>query len=239
MTARVAGIATVLVWACAAAAAVDDTPAAQVEVGGVAIELPAPSGQVAITDERLRKFIEAMVPAVNRHLASYAPAADIERVGTGASFSRWASVHSVREVENLTLREADFIVIRGQMLAAWNDQLAQVAQLVNDEFVKSSERVREAINVDMQFAASDIVPVEVVADEPDAFSTMMLLRSEVKSQGQTLASKLIATTTMMRVGDRLVVLYYYDQHRSDADIAAARDATRDWIAAVRAANTTP
>lgn len=236
---RARAVATLLLSACVATAAADDTATVQVEVGGVAIELPAPSGQVAIKDERLRKFIEAMVPAENRHLASYAPAADIERAGTGASFSRWASVHTVREVESLALREADFVIIRGQMLAAWNDQLAQVAQLVSDEFVKSSERVREAINVDMQFAASDIVPVEVVADEPDAFSTMLLLRSEVKSQGQTIATKLIATTTMMCVADRLVVLYYYDQHRSDADIAAARDATRAWIASVRSVNTAP
>lgn len=239
MRAGAVAIATFLLWSWSAAAAADDPASVTVEVGGVSIELPAPVGHVEITNERMRKLIEALVPAENRHLTSFAPSADLDRVGGGVGLIRWGSVHAVREVENLSLLEADFGVVRAQVLTAWKDELEKVAQFVDEELVKSSERVREAVNIDMQFAATDYAPVEIVADEADAFSTMMLVRSEVKSQGQAIEAKLIVTTTIMRLNDRLVALYYYDQHRSDADIVAAREATRTWIAAVRAANIAP
>ncbi len=233
--------ALALALLCLPASAADDPTAVSVEVGGVLIELPAPAGQVEFTAnrERMRQFIEAIVPSVNRHLASFASAADIDRVEKGGPLARWATVHAVRELENLPFLEADFVVVRAQMMTAWQDEIANVEKFVEEQLVKSSERVKEAVNVDLQFAASDIVPVEVVADEADAFSTMMLVRSEVKAQGQVLEAKVIVATTMMRLGNRLVALYYYDHHRSQDDIVAVRTATRDWIAGVRAANLTP
>ena len=225
----------------AVAADLEDPTSVTVGIGGQSITLVAPSGHVEITvnREKVRRYFEVALPRENRHLATFASIEDVRRMEIGEEMRRFASVQTVRSAEQEVLGEKDFQGLREMLRVNWRSVLTGVADEIAPEMDRSSERVSREFDMEVDFTGDELLPIEVFQDDADAFGTMMLLRSQIKVENETLKVELVATNTMMRVKDRLVVLNYYQDHKSEADRVSAREAAMRWAEAIRSANTAP
>jgi hypothetical protein len=216
-----------------------DPRSVTVEVGGRAIVLPAPGEWVEITANRepIRRVVEAGMPKDNRHLATFTSTDEVARLEAGTDMTNWAVVQSLRAFEAIDVSVTQFGGLQSGMRADWKGIIEQAKGMIGSELEQASQRVGEQLNEKTDLAVDNIEPLELYLDEPGAIGLLMRMRAQVTVADQSSTKTVDMAIVMMPVNSRLISLYVYRNHETDADAEAAKSAAIAWKDAVRAANT--
>jgi hypothetical protein len=194
-------------------------------VGGTPIAIPLPKGmsEVGKADDMV-----LVVPPNNRLIASFAPTNDLPNHTSGLIRS-YAMVQVTRVIENRQIGPSDF----RQIIAATKKQLGTVGDFdmesIEEEF---SRRLK---SLDLNNATVNLnKPLQIGCffSKQDAYGFGMLSAGSMGGAD----FKTAVGAGMVRVKNKLILAYLYEEYENEETVKALRNATEVWSDAILRAN---
>lgn len=214
-----------------------------VQLGNKTVLIPAPEGFEEATSqfESFKARVETTEAPQNDALLAHLPINDCElfRKGLPATFNHYTKISVLKAARELTasrtlLKEAvdDFRNNVGTFL----DPNGAVMKKFERHIEQGLSRL-DSIETKVDFSKPQFLGEFDV--RPDVNSFLMLLTFTVSSGGSEQTMPVVATTTFVRVRERIIFVYAYMKYRSNADTEAIKRFTTKWTTSILAANREP
>lgn len=241
-------IAAVIVCLFGAAVQAQDHEARQaksssVRLGNKTILIPDPEGFQEATSqfESFKARVEATEAPQNDALLSHLPVSDCEliRKGLNATYNHYTKVSVLKVARELTAS-------RALLAEAVDDFRKNVGTFLdpNGEAMKKFERhVEQGLSrLDSRETKVDFSKPQLLGEfdvRPDVNSFLILMAFTINSGGSERTVPVLATTTFVRVRERIIFVYVYKKYESNADMDTIKRFTTKWTTSIVAANREP
>lgn len=209
-----------------------------IEVGGVSIEIPTPSGFARVTPEMtgVVELQKNFVPPTNQQLASFISQNDapIALGGKIPDLTRRFTVQVAKKISDHPLTSEEFAQLKQMYKTEGEQRIEQLKGQLSQFFADASKGVSRQLDTDVVISAGGVVPLPYHFESDRIFSASMLMKSDIRAEsGQTYSEVIAATTTLIHVKDRLLFLYVYG---GKEDLDWTRASSKEWAEAILASN---
>lgn len=201
------------------------------KVGGASIVLPAPSEDMVEVGPDNRGILDAFVAVGNRLVAGYVPTADLpkfESMSPDATFLRYAMVQVVRSVEYTDCKSSDF----QEVVDMFEAEYGKVSEDIMKEATEDARKHLEQLDSEEEFSYGEIKQLGRLFSVEGAYGIGMIMPMSVGDKTYTLA----CCIGLMRVRQRLMFFYYYDEYKGRGTIEALRKVSSAWADSILKAN---
>jgi hypothetical protein len=239
-------IAAVVVFiATAAVQAQQHEPSASpngfsVSLGDKVVALPPPDGyeEVASQFERMKTLFAASHPPGDELLAVYMPVSDCDLLRNGQNPRYvWYMKISVRS----DIRS--FASLRSDFAAAVNFIRKNNAKLfspenkeIKDLQPKVDKALSKELSKDVTVNFAQAKNLGDFVNKPNAYSNLMVMSYKAQIDGKDVWVPVLTAMTLLHVKQRILAIFAYKRYDAEADAAALKQLTTDWIAKILAAN---
>lgn len=227
------GIASAVLLLTGVSASTQNTAsaAASFRVGGEAISIPAPGSELQEIGADYRVLFDRIVPDSNRLVAVFLTADDLEQVRAqkAPALSNYGMIQVLRRAEFADFTPEMFAQIAdamGQQFGAVANGTLQMQQDALNRRVKAFDENAATINLDHP------VPLGSFFSRKDEAGFGMIMGAS--ANGQT--KRLVAGIAIVRVHNRFLYAYVYNEMKGEPSVQAIRVATERWADAILAAN---
>lgn len=215
--------------------------ASPVEVGGVSIEIPTPTGFARVTPEMtaLVELEKNFITSSNQELASFISenAVPTALEGKIPDLRRRFTVQIEKKSAYHLLTTEEFLQLEHVFKADWEQQIERLKSELPLLFSDASNRVSNQLDTNVVISASGVVPLPPHFESDRSFSASMLMKANVRSEFNKVSSGIIAATmTLVYVKNRLLFLYSYGDKQ---DLEWTRARSKEWADTIIAANQVP
>ena len=211
--------------------------AVDIDVGGTRLSIPAPPGYTTLGDAQpYAGMLRSFVPPQNEQYAVFLTAGDVETAARGEvpEPSRFFYVQTAKSVVHRTATLEDFEALKTGV----QKQNARLAEAIEKEIPGLINRVNEQVRkdhaVDLGLSMNQVVPLPPHDESDRTLAFSMLTSYEMTdAEGNAVSWDASVTATFVHVKGKVVFLYAVGER---ADLAWSREASREWAAAVVAAN---
>ncbi len=230
-------------------AAPKEVPAAQpvttVRVGEVAIKMPTPEGyeRVANGSAQHKTFLASTAES-NRLLAGFIPTAApvtpeaaeapediVEETPEKPGMSRYSMVQTLRGIEDNDFTQKDFDDVKVE-LKNMDSNLESIKDQVNKELKSlTTENEKDTVQVGKPIMLGTFL------NESQALGFNMVIKVKTGNKEDGFKELPMACGTLiMRVNDRLLFVYVYDEYKGDDTLKWISTHSTDWAHAILKAN---
>lgn len=223
-----------------AACAVADAQAAPVAFGKRTLEIPAPTGFVAVAkiSPELLRLSEGYLPAGNRLVEIYLSedeAAALAR-GEGAQMQRYFQLQVMRSVDGQPISAEEFSTASKQVEDGIRETIPSLAAEYGDIAAKGNAQVKDAVGVDPGVELGPATYLGAFRREPwGTFFTIALTVASGDAASRS-DERTVGASALVLVNHQVLYLYSYNDYGSEADRRWAEGAVSAWADAVRRAN---
>lgn len=185
-----------------------------VDVGGVSIEIPTPTGFARVTPE-MKGVVElqtSFVPPSNQQLIAFISQDDAPTALEGKipSLAKRFNVQIAKKYASHSLTNAEFSDLKRLYKTEGERMIEQLKGQLSEFFANASKGVSQQLDTNVVISAGGVVPLPSHFENDRIFSASMLMKSDVKGEsGDTYSEVISATTTIIHVKKRLLFLYAY------------------------------
>lgn len=209
-----------------------------VQIGDTAISVPAPKGFTPVTRDmtKLNQLLETFVAPDNVRFVTFIPEELLPVVQAGQipNLPRTLSLQTNKKVVARTVTASDFADLKATVRKQ-NDEIVREAERkmpgLLDEASKSIQRQFKT-KLDMNMNGMVPLPIHAESDRLLAFS-MLLNLAMTTADGQRTNYPGVVTTTFLHTRGKLFFTYVYG---GENDLDWSRQMSKDWAAALLAAN---
>lgn len=209
-----------------------------ISVGGVAIDIPAPPGFVAVTPEmpELHRLLQQFVAETNEELAAFIPAelAPAARAGEIPAAPRRFSVQVAKLVRDRAVTASDFAELKATVRTHIESIHAEVEKQVPGLIEEVNAGLEEQFQVGALLSGLQMLPFPIHAESERTLAQSVLVHYDMNPElvegGESSGA---ATTVFAHVRGRVLALHAFGEQ---GDLEWTRQAAGDWAAAILAAN---
>ena len=193
--------------------------------------IPAPSTDLVEPGSDYRVLLEPLVTNTNRLVAGFVSPPDLNalRTTTGTTLSRYALVQVPRRAEFTDVSPAVFKQVvdslAGQFGASFDATLKDQQDEVNRR-IKDLGASTKAVTLDKPIQLGSFF------NKPDAVSYGMVMPVTVDG----IARKVAMSMIVVRVQQRLLFLYVFDEYKDESSVQWVRTTGEHWADAILAGN---
>jgi hypothetical protein len=203
-----------------------------VAIGGTAVVIPVPWGYLEVSEwePRIRTMAEAMTPADHRLLAVFTSAADLEAIARGDSqgLERYMLLQTERETEARAIGAVEFEARADAVRRRERVLLADVIERLGDGAERLSGTLSSQLAAEVDLEIGETSPLEIFLDTDRQFAIATLTTYRVAGEGRAFEYPVLGATSMIRVADRLLLMYVYATYHSGDDFHWVRKLTEIW-----------
>lgn len=195
------------------------------------LTIPAPSADLAEIGSDYRVLLEPLAPDSNRLIAAFAHPDDLAamRAGSSDGMQQYALVE--------VLRRAEFADITPEIFKQVADGMATQFGTTLDASLKDAQdqlnRSLKALNDNAATVSLDKpIQLGLLFSKPDACGFGVVM--PVSAGGKTI--KMATAVIVLRVQDRVVFAYLYNNYNDEDSVKWVRKTGEDWADAILAAN---
>jgi hypothetical protein len=241
MRIRLQLFATILVSLITLSYGYAEAPLYVINVGGVNLSLPTPPDftEPSTLAPTVRNLGETFTPAGNRLLAIFVSNNDAQlaKAGKEMEMTRYFMVQTLRQTENKPVSKSDFEKIKTILKTQQQNLLAKAKKEITPAINNATKNLsQDTGDPTLSLKLGEVLPLEVIQEENDAFTLIMLTKNAVTKRGVITEMPMIGASTTLLSKGKLVYFYAFSQYRSKDDKEWARKATINWIKQFRAAN---
>lgn len=216
-------------------------PSVAALVGDTPVAIPAPAGfsDPSGASPEMRSIAETLTPPDNRLLAIFVPDADIKRVALGQSpeLTRYFMAQTSRKAESATVSAREF----DQFRTMFTQQQRDAIKSANDDLQKnldvaSKELGRKFQDPEFAIKAGEIKPLGMFDAGGSSFGMTALTSYSGVVDGKKNDVILAMATTIALVKGKIVFLYAYSVHKSNADVDWTIAQSRLWFSSISSLN---
>jgi hypothetical protein len=208
--------------------------------GKITINIPAPDGfaEAAAEVEHVRRTFEMTESPNLDFLASHVPLADYARLKKGELiqlnfYTKVSTLKRYREV-NVSAKEFSDIV---NYLHANQPSLFDIDGPAMKSALKDTNKgLSELLETDAKLDLSQPVNLGVTQKTENSYGTLMMAKYKFQVGNEQKEMLIIFSANLVRVKQRMIYLYVYHRFDTEADIAATRNLTKQWMSKVLSAN---
>lgn len=219
-----------------------------VDVGGVAIRIPAPEGFYRI-DGRNAEYdnvLQASLSRLDRRLAMFGSEVDLAdllsgrwptREGGNLAFDAQVS----RAMERIAISRHEFQGLKREQKEQLGAQLAspEMQRIIREIESGSTNALSDSLDSNMQIAIGDLIPLGVFDETPESLLFAVLMTASVG--GTDIDYQFVGVTAgaTVHIRDRVIYLYSSSKYQGADDLGSVRDSLRKWRDDVVRANQGP
>lgn len=216
-------------FCCSAVCFAADNDVTEVKVGGISINVPAPSSGFEEVGYDKREFLEIAVPPNNRLLSAFLTEEDIKKFGTEELdyLSRYMMLQVARGAEYMSCGPEDFKIVVESMSDAMNQGMQNTIDEANTEI---SRRLK-ALNVDeIRIDKPEMLGKIFSITDATAFAMIMSVKENTRT------TKMICGLCTLRVKSKLIFAYVYSEYKDEDSVNWVCKTTENWAKALLNAN---
>jgi hypothetical protein len=198
--------------------------------GMQSITIPTPAADLVEPGPDYRVLLEPMAPVTNRLIAGFLQPADLEAMRSkgGNQLLHYALVEVPRRAEFADVTPDLFKQVADSVAGQFGASLDGTLKDQQDEVNRRLKELGSAKSVTIDKA----VPLGAFFKKPDATSYGMIMPVTVDSKTVKLAMDMI----VVRVRQRLLFLYIYNEYKDESSIQWLRTTGEQWADAILKAN---
>jgi hypothetical protein len=212
--------------------------AVEIEVGSTRLSIPAPDSYALVTDD-MRPYADVakrFVPPQNQQFALFLSPVDAALAAKGSvpEPQRLFYVQTLRDLVYRPMTTRDFASLKRAMKAE-NDQIAREIEAKAPGMIREiNAGIEKAYDVDLALSVSQVVPLPPHHESDRSLALSMITKYGMTDvRGNPVSWEASITVTLVHVRGKILYLYAVGQKD---DLSWTRDASREWAAAVVAAN---
>ena len=214
--------------------------ASSVQIGGTVILIPDPDGFEEGTSQfpAFKSRMEATEASQNDMLLAHLPVSDCElfRRGFNPTFNHYTKVSVLRTAREMTVTAA----MMKELVANFRQNIGTYLD-PNGQAMKDLERkVGQGLSqLDANETKIDFSKPQQLGEfdtRPDINSFLMLVTVKANVNGTEQTVLVLATTSIVRVKDRILFVYTFVKYRANTDMNTLKAFTTKWTTSILAAN---
>ncbi|MDD5644622.1 MAG: hypothetical protein PHO00_04150 [bacterium] len=216
-------------FCCSAVCFAADNGVSEVKVGGVSINVPAPSAGFEEVGYDKREFLEIAVPPNNRLLSAFLTEEDITKFGTEELeyISRYMMLQVPRGAEYAACGPEDFKVVVESMSDVMNHGMKDTIDEANAEISRRLKTLDlDEVKLDKPEMLGQIFSITDAA----AFAMIMSVKEGTKT------TKMICGLCILRAKSKLLFAYVYSEYENETSVNWVCRTTENWANALVKAN---
>lgn len=213
-------------------------------IGDTAIVVPEPPGYLdaRLVSAQLQQYGQTLAPQSNRVLGFLVQKEDQQRVATnlGPQLKRYHLVQVNRSLEGPTVTVKQFEELREAIRSQASSGMEDARPAVDRELAQRSKQMAKATgDATLSVKLGKTSPLGLYEDRATAIGFLTSVSFPRVVNGKEEVLPVVVATTVTLVKGKPLFMYTYFLRTSDADVAAARQTARAWLAAVEKANALP
>ncbi|MBD2019547.1 hypothetical protein H6F43_05025 [Leptolyngbya sp. FACHB-36] len=210
----------------------------QISVGGTRLAIPTPNGYAPVTPAMkvLNRFLDNLVPPNNKRFLTFIPQTEVQRALKDEipNLERTLNVQVSRRIENAKLSQANFAQVKTLLRQENNKIFEQVRRGLPTSTNRINQATENQFNVNSALQISNIIPLEPHEESARTMAFSLLAKVNATGEnGQRISDTIAGTATLVYVRQKFLFLYCYG---GEKDLQWTRTASKNWTAAVLAAN---
>lgn len=210
-------------------------------IGSTTVNIATPAGYTdpSLRAPRIMQVMTKLTPPTNRLLKMYMQSSDVDTMMTGKQFDmeKYFLVQTALQAEWLEAQPSDFAKLKAELRAlsaSDNVKLMDNAQPGIDQGVKDIGKMVG----DPEFAIklNDSEALGIYRETPRSISMLNSSTVDGTVAGIVSSKRMAAGTTILLIKGKILYLYTFAPHRSEADLAWIRTTAESWETAVLRAN---
>ncbi len=219
-----------------------DTKNIQVNVGGVKIDVQAPTKfyEISKISPETRKIVEGFVPPTNRLLAIFVSEEDLEKVTKGElpELNRYMLLQTYRKLEtkNISTKQFQIVIkqIKEQQDTVFNKEKDKIDKLVDN----AAEQISNEYDTSMEIKIGEIVPLGVFYEHPNAIGIAILSKVQVADEEEKLNYAITGAFSTILANGKILYAYTYSTYKNKEDINWVKSKSKEWANSIISPNST-
>ncbi len=190
----------------------------------MSIRIPSPTSEFREVGDDNRRFMEVFVPQNNRIISGFVLADDLSKFGKGGSepiSTRYAMVEVLRAAEYKDCGANDFKEFVVSLKKTLGDVVEPATKDAEEEF---NRRMKSLDLADAHVSIEKPILLGPLFSNPSAYSFGMV----TKYSGGGVDVKMAVAATLLRVKNRLLFIYLYDEYKNNDTIMWLRRTAEEW-----------
>lgn len=200
-----------------------------IEVGLRKLVIPSPHGFTRATDQMpsIYKLQLQTDDGRNEKLAFYINESDIPAAMTGElpSLERYFAIKTSKQFKDTIITSEEFVKLKQILRKSNRDIILSLQSKIEDQYKLMSKRISKEFDIDLAIKLEKYVLLEPHYETNDSISFSMYMKQEATAVENKIDYITSATTTIVKVKDKVLFLYCYG---SKQDLEWTRNASRIW-----------
>ncbi|HOQ04283.1 MAG TPA: hypothetical protein PKY88_03595 [Anaerohalosphaeraceae bacterium] len=218
------------------------TFAVEITIGEETLQVSAPDGFTelkSISEEQFAMF-EGMLPKSNRLLAVFISQQDAGRLlrGEPAQFREYMTVHSVKELENLTLPKYQFAELRSVLRKEYDTLLQNQEESIDKMTNEAGKALSQRFGAEVNFNVNGVIPLGIDKETASYITMSQIAKYKLSVDGDQTEHTVAGTITVLLIKGKVLYLSVFKTYEEDNDLEWTRSRSKNWLSYVLSANET-
>jgi hypothetical protein len=210
-----------------------ETNTVRIEVGDTKINVHAPLDFYEISElsPETRKYFEIMTPPSNSLLAVFVSEDDLGRIMKGESpnLQRYMILQTPRNFANNNISEMQFNQLVTYLKEQHNMLLSDMKDKIGSYLDDAADQISKDKDISLDMKIGQQVPLGILFEKLGILSFVNLIKFQVTVDGKSVDSVVVASTSLLKVKDRILYAYVYSIYDNQEDINWVRAKTKEWM----------
>jgi len=210
-------------------------------VGEVVLKVPIPNEyKRVVRNSELRKLLELISPENSEPVEGFISNKDFDQysINNDHELENYIIIHSDKRLIDVHLTQAEFQTLSNQMRNGQRELIKKWEDFATNHFRDLNEILSDN-NSDFQLKYGGMIPLGVFNDRERSISMAIIISSSSETSGITAYNKVICTTTMMLIKNRIMSFKIFQSLRNQEDIENCKHLTTTWLTQIQEANSEP
>ena len=206
-------------------------------IGGSQVRIAVDDDFVRLSEKLPTAFAmeSAAAPKTNRLVEGFVSESDAKRIALGLPRQQALfEVHVIRDMEALDFTEADWRETRPMLAKAMGG--VDLKSFVDGGQASANQRMTDTIGHPVAIRFGDVGKPVLYGDDPSSLRFVVLVSASVVANGKTVPFQLENAGAMVRLGNKLVMLYATRRHSEGDDTGLVRAALDGFVSRAIALN---
>jgi len=218
------------------------TFAVEITIGEETLQVSAPDGFTdlkSISEEQFAMF-EDMLPKSNRLLAVFVSQQDAGRILSGdpPKFGEYMTVHSVKELESLTLSKYQFTELRSMLRKEYDTLFQDQEEAIDKMTNEAGQALSQRFGAEVNFNVNGVAPLGIDKETASYITMSQISKYKLSVDGDRTEHIVAGTMTALLVKRNVFYLNVYKTYEEDKALEWTRSQSRSWVPSVLSANET-
>jgi len=224
----------IILTACPLAYGID------VDIADETIRIPAPDGftEIKSVSQDTFSMFEDMCPAQNRLLAVFVTQSDVGKLmlGNDADLREYMTVHSAKNLEDMTLAKYQFSELRGMLRNEYDSLFQNQEESIGQAVTQAGTALSRRLDDEVDFNINCIAHLGVDAETASSISMSQLAKYNLSMSGENIEHTVAGSTTVALVKGKVLYLNVFRTYQGQKDVDWTRSQSAKWLPAIVSAN---